>query len=271
MFPHQWSRPGALFVTYHLPTRLARLAVQGLDIGRVVVVVDIDHLAPFDHRRRGRTVTEQCSARLDRMCPQRLAVQVVAIQAQVAKQYVQPLAVGRRCLGRVTALGMTSHLRLARMSLSLPDQLACLQAQAIHHPVVDRVGRYRSTTTQVQPRLGLLVVGVTVNRRYVHPIAPHDRTAPTQTWNLGLPGHVRLPVPHLRQPRIVGHHAVAIHSTEPRPVLLGTCQLSSGDKPHTGQQPSDRQPGDAKRRHAKTPLVKRSDQLEATSSATRRL
>ena len=210
VIPDERSRPGALFVTLDLPPRLPGGAVEGLDVGRLVVVIDIDDLATFDHRRRGGSVTELRLAGCDGVSPQQLATEVVTVKAQVTEEYVQALAVGRGRLGRVTALGMPRHLWLARMRLVLPDQLPRLQAQAIDHPVMNRVRRHRTPSTQVQSRLGLLVVGITVDRRNEHPVTPHDRAAPARSGNLGLPFHVGRFVPGVGQSRIVGHRAVGI-------------------------------------------------------------
>ena len=127
VLPHQRRGPSALFVARRFPTGLASGAVDGGDVRLFLIVVDHDHLIALHDRRRGRSVAEHRLLGLNRMGPQLLSVEVVAIQSDVAKQHVKPFAVGGGRLGRVGALGMARYLRLACVSLVLPEHLAGLQ------------------------------------------------------------------------------------------------------------------------------------------------
>ncbi len=105
------------------------------------------------------------------------------------------------------------------MGFVLPQHFAGVQVKAIHHPMVNALGRITHAFAQIQPALRLDVLFIGDHGRNEDAITHHDRAAPTLTGHVSDPSNILGLVPPGRQRGMIRRNARRIGTPKATKVI----------------------------------------------------
>ncbi len=203
--------------TSRAPALFAGLCVKSGDVPIFHVVVHHHHQTVANYRRGRRAIVEERFLRLDPVRPKSLTREIIAGQSHVAEQGVDALAIGHGRFRGVGALRMARNLWLLPVCFVLPNDLARVQVQTVHHPAVHALGRLGPACPVVEPLLRFLVLLLADHGSEKDLAVGDDRTRPTPAGHFGDPADVFRFAPPIGQARIVLGNPHACRAAKTRP------------------------------------------------------
>ena len=212
VLPHERRRIIRLFIAGNLPDHLARALVERKQRRFFFVVIgEVDAIA-VDHGRHRRAPGVACFVRLEAMRPEQVAVEVVAKQAEISEEDVEPLAVGGRSLRGKRVLDVVRFGGNAFVDRFLPAHRPVGKVDANHFPDMHAVCRrilVRVEILDVEP-FSRRTAGAGVDASCEKDFAPpNDGRGPTEPRNIAFPGHVFGVRPVVGRMRVIGRCRLA--------------------------------------------------------------
>ena len=237
VLPDERGRPVGALVAVDPPALGPGRGVEG-DHERLLIVVVDDEQRVFVEHRRGRGAPAQARlGRVESPLPDQGAVHVEGEDADVAEVGVDAFSVGHLGGRREGVLEVPVELRRARVDLGGPDDLAGLEVEGVHEPVVNvllplhqvpgpgggkrAVGHLLGRAVgEVQPHARLLGLAVADHGGQEDAVAPDDRRRPAEAVDGGLPHDVLGGAPGEGQARVVVGGGEGVGAAERGPVLV---------------------------------------------------
>ena len=194
---------------------LARLRIDRRGERLAVVVVHDEHAAVVHDRRRRGAEVQIHRLRIESRRPERLAVERVGEQPDVAEVHVEPLAVGGRRLGREGVLAMAPAERRALVRFALPLQRAGAPRRRRRPCSGSRRSRLVSSMSRDDDALDDFVVGQALLRQLRGVVVAED----AGRRRLERAGADRGRDEHLVVPGDRRRPAAALHVDAPRDVV----------------------------------------------------